>query len=111
MREIVCASQSLLLLLTDGQIILHGHDSEMKLVALDHRVSEVASSSSGFALIDQAGIVHEWKEGEESNMYEIVNQKPAYNGSKLTSISIGDDFGIVTDELGNVFGWGNNEYG
>jgi alpha-tubulin suppressor-like RCC1 family protein len=44
-------------------------------------------------------------------MREIIQNKPAYNGSLVTNLSIGDDFGIVTDELGNVFGWGHNDCG
>ena len=44
-------------------------------------------------------------------MREIVQLKPAYTGSLLTNLAIGDDFGVVTDELGNVFGWGHNDCG
>ena len=51
-REIVSSSQSLLILLTDGQLLQHGLGKEMALMPTASRTVEIAASSTKFAFID-----------------------------------------------------------
>ena len=71
-------------------------------------VKEIAAYESHYACLDTLNNIYTWGEDGIVQKLEKEANKSTLHFCKLT---IGQDFGHVTDQYGNLHGWGNNKNG
>ena len=105
--------------MTDGQVLGLDRASHFSMRALNffsNRVVEIASAPTVFAALDYKNKIYRWNADqmmhEDGNgRVETVEHASQQSGQIFLRLSVGQEFLHVVDELGNLYGWGNNKHG
>ena len=75
----------------------------MTRLVFDNKIIDLTSTNNSFATLDSKGTISIWSDGDDQRR-EI--RSPTLKN--LCQISLGDDFGMVIDEIGSLYTWGSN---